>query len=61
MSELTLKTITELREGFRAGDFSAREIAEAFNDAVVAGRCVETPTYFTLEREHRIDFVPYAR
>jgi aspartyl-tRNA(Asn)/glutamyl-tRNA(Gln) amidotransferase subunit A len=48
MSELTLKTITELREGFRAGDFSAREIAEAFNAAVIAGRplnayTVETP------------------
>ena len=48
MSELTLKTIAELREGFRGGDFSAREIAEAFNAAVVAGRplnayTVETP------------------
>ena len=48
MTELTLKTITELREGFRAGDFSAREIAEAFNAAVEAGRplnayTVETP------------------
>jgi len=48
VSELTLKTITELREGFRAGDFSAREIAEAFNAAVAAGRplnafTVETP------------------
>jgi aspartyl-tRNA(Asn)/glutamyl-tRNA(Gln) amidotransferase subunit A len=48
MSELTLKTITELREGFRTGDFSAREIAEAFNAAVEAGRAlnaytVETP------------------
>ena len=48
MSELTLKTITELREGFRSGDFSAREIAEAFNSAVAAGRglnayTVETP------------------
>src|SRR4029450_11175484 len=48
MSELTLKTITELREGFRAGDFTAREIAEAFNAAVAAGRglnayTVETP------------------
>jgi aspartyl-tRNA(Asn)/glutamyl-tRNA(Gln) amidotransferase subunit A len=48
MSELTFKTITELREGFRAGDFSAREIAEAFNAAVEAGRplnayTVETP------------------
>lgn len=25
---------------------------------VVAGRCVETPTYFTLERDHPIDHVP---
>ena len=25
---------------------------------VVAGRCIETPTYFTLEREHPIDYVP---
>ena len=48
MSELTNKTIAELRDGFRSGDFSAREIAEGFNDAVVAGRplnawTVETP------------------
>ena len=48
MSELTLKTIAELRDGFRAGEFKARDIAEAFNDAVVAGRSlnaftVETP------------------
>ncbi len=26
---------------------------------VVGGRCLETPTYFTLEREHPIDYVPY--
>lgn len=26
--------------------------------AVVLGRAIETPTYFTLERDHRIDFVP---
>lgn len=25
---------------------------------VVGGRCLETPTYFTLERDHRIDWVP---
>ena len=48
MSELTAKTIAELREGIRDGDFSAREIAEAFNAAVEAGRplnayTVETP------------------
>ncbi|QIK79568.1 Asp-tRNA(Asn)/Glu-tRNA(Gln) amidotransferase subunit GatA [Sphingomonas piscis] len=48
MSELTLKTIAELRDGFRSGEFTALEIAEAFNAAVVAGRqlnayTVETP------------------
>lgn len=25
---------------------------------VIFGMCIETPTYFTLEREHRIDYVP---
>lgn len=25
---------------------------------VMGGRCLETPTYFTLERDHRIDWVP---
>ncbi|APR80504.1 Hypothetical protein A7982_05851 [Minicystis rosea] len=29
--------------------------------AVIGGRCIETPTYFTLERDQPIDFVPYAR
>ena len=48
MSDLTTKTIAELRDGFRGGDFSAREIAEGFNAAVEAGRMlnawtVETP------------------
>ena len=49
MSELTLKTITELREGFRAGDFSAREIAEAFNSAVAAARSLNAYTVETPE------------
>ena len=49
MSELTLKTITELREGFRAGTFSAREIAEAFNAAVEAGRSLNAYTVETPE------------
>jgi len=45
---LTTKTIAELRDEFRAGEFSAREIAESFNAAVEAGRMlnawtVETP------------------
>jgi hypothetical protein len=26
---------------------------------VVSGRCVETPTYFTLVRDHPVDYVPY--
>ncbi len=48
MSELTTKTIADLRDGFRGGDFSAREIAEQFNAAVAAARVlnaytVETP------------------
>ncbi len=49
MSELTTKTIAELREGFRAGDHSAREIAEAFNAAVVAGRSLNAYTVETPE------------
>ena len=49
MTELTLKTITELREGFRAGEYSAREIAEAFNAAVEAGRLLNAYTVETPE------------
>ena len=41
MSDLTSKTIAELRDGFRGGDYKAREIAEAFNAAVVAGRALK--------------------
>ena len=48
MTELTAKTIAELRDGFRAGAFSAREIAEEFNAAVATAKAlnaftVETP------------------
>ena len=49
MSELNLKTIAALRDGFRAGDWSAREIAEAFNAAVVAGRSLNAYTVETPE------------
>jgi hypothetical protein len=28
--------------------------------AVLGGRCIETPTYFTLVRDHPIDYVPYG-
>ncbi len=48
MSELTAKTIAELRDGIRSGAFAAREVAEAYNAAVAAARqlnayTVETP------------------
>ena len=48
MGKLTSLTIAELRDGFRKGDFSAREVAEQYNAAVSAGRAlnaytVETP------------------
>ena len=48
MAELNSLTLTQLRDGFRAGEFSAREIAESFNAAVGAARAlnaytVETP------------------
>ena len=49
MSELTLKTIAQLRDGFRSGEFTAREIAEAFNAAVVAGRSLNAYTVETPE------------
>jgi aspartyl-tRNA(Asn)/glutamyl-tRNA(Gln) amidotransferase subunit A len=49
VSELTSRTIAELRDGFRAGDHSAREIAEAYNAAVVAGRSLNAYTVETPE------------
>jgi aspartyl-tRNA(Asn)/glutamyl-tRNA(Gln) amidotransferase subunit A len=48
MAELTSKTIAELRDGFRSGEYSAVEVAESFNAAVAAAKLlnaytVETP------------------
>jgi aspartyl-tRNA(Asn)/glutamyl-tRNA(Gln) amidotransferase subunit A len=48
VTELTNKTIAELRDGFRSGEFTAVEIAESFNAAVAAAKLlnaytVETP------------------
>jgi aspartyl-tRNA(Asn)/glutamyl-tRNA(Gln) amidotransferase subunit A len=37
MSELTRLTLAAARDGLRAGKFSARELATAFNDAIAAG------------------------
>ncbi len=48
MTNLTDLTVAEIRDGFRAGDFSAREVASAFNANVSAAKAlnafiVETP------------------
>jgi aspartyl-tRNA(Asn)/glutamyl-tRNA(Gln) amidotransferase subunit A len=48
VTDLTAKTIAELREGLRAGEFTARELAEQYNSAVASARAlnaftVETP------------------
>jgi aspartyl-tRNA(Asn)/glutamyl-tRNA(Gln) amidotransferase subunit A len=50
MTELTELGIAQIRDGFRAGDFSAREVAAAFNDAVASAKAlnafiVETPEH----------------
>ncbi len=49
MSELTAKTIAELRDGYRSGEFSAREVAEAYNGAVAAARALNAYTVETPE------------
>ncbi len=49
MSDLTARTIAELRDGIGAGDFSAREVAEAYNAAVEAGRALNAYTVETPE------------
>jgi aspartyl-tRNA(Asn)/glutamyl-tRNA(Gln) amidotransferase subunit A len=48
MTDLTDLTVADIRDGFRAGEFSAREVAEAFNANVAAAKAlnafiVETP------------------
>lgn len=50
MADITDLGIAGLRDGFRAGEFSAREVADAFNGAVAAGKAlnafiVETPDH----------------
>jgi len=48
VTDLTNLTVAEIRDGFRAGEFTAREVAEGFNANVAAARVlnafiVETP------------------
>jgi len=49
MNEITSKTIAELRDGFRDGDFTASEIAEAYNAAVAAAKLLNAYTVTTPE------------
>jgi aspartyl-tRNA(Asn)/glutamyl-tRNA(Gln) amidotransferase subunit A len=49
MSDLTSLSIAELRDGFRSGEFKAREIAEQYNSAVAAARLLNAYTVETPE------------
>jgi aspartyl-tRNA(Asn)/glutamyl-tRNA(Gln) amidotransferase subunit A len=49
VTELTGKTIAELRDGFRSGEYSAVEIAESFNAAVAAAKLLNAYTVETPE------------
>ena len=49
MSDLTSLSIAQLRDGFRLGEFTAREIAEQYNAAVAAARCLNAYTVETPE------------
>jgi aspartyl-tRNA(Asn)/glutamyl-tRNA(Gln) amidotransferase subunit A len=49
VTELTSKTIAELRDGFRSGEFTALEIAESFNAAVAAAKLLNAYTLETPE------------
>jgi aspartyl-tRNA(Asn)/glutamyl-tRNA(Gln) amidotransferase subunit A len=50
MTDLTNLTVAQIRDGHRAGDFSAVEVAEAFNANVASAKAlnafiVETPDH----------------
>jgi len=49
MSDLTSLSIAELREGFRSGEFTAREVAEQYNAAAAAARSLNAYTVETPE------------
>src|SRR5438309_10511035 len=49
MADLTSKTIAELRDGIRSGEFTAREVAEAYNAAVAGAKSLNAYTVETPE------------
>jgi aspartyl-tRNA(Asn)/glutamyl-tRNA(Gln) amidotransferase subunit A len=42
MTDITNLTVAAIRDGFRAGDFTAREVAEAFNANVAGAKALNT-------------------
>ena len=54
MTELTNLTVAGIRDGHRAGDFSAVEVAEAFNANVAGAKAL---TAFIVGRIMKIQFV----
>ncbi|WP_404711335.1 Asp-tRNA(Asn)/Glu-tRNA(Gln) amidotransferase subunit GatA [Sphingomonas sp. MMS24-J13] len=52
MTDITDLGIADIRDGFRAGDFTAREAAEAFNDAVASARALNA--FITETPEHAL-------
>ncbi len=49
MASLTDLGVAAIRDGFRNGDFSAREVAQAFNSAVAKAKAVRD------HGRHRLD------
>ncbi|GMU59435.1 MAG: hypothetical protein AMXMBFR34_11980 [Myxococcaceae bacterium] len=54
----TLDTIRFMKDPLVALEEGSADLLLGVTYAALGGWCVETPTYFLLEREHRVDFVP---
>ena len=61
MTDLTSLSIAELRDGFRSGEFTAREIAEQYNSAVASARALNAYTVETPEDASRLRRQPTRR
>ena len=65
MTDLTNLTVAQIRDGHRAGDFSAVEVAEAFNANVAGAKAlnafiVETPEPLPVHQVRRQPSTEYA-
>ena len=54
MTDLTDLGIAAIRDGFRAGDFSAREVADAFIGAVESARALNPKTQHSGRHDRHI-------